>query len=620
MVTTPDELDEHGSVAPPELLEGLSEPALITTLSGRPIAANGPFRGMLNDLDGDVDGPPPRLEALADGQLHRIAFHGLKAARRGEAFSTTVSVETGGRAMDVRVASSPIRAREEVLWRFERRIMAREPSESETTFEPGADGFPTTIAAARFVGDLDGEARLVHANEAFLERVAAAAPHSQFGELFALGEENVLESAQRAPASIATRAAPDRPLECVLIGVEDDAFAIALFDPPAERRLDEDLEQGRKLQALGRMAGGVAHDFNNLLQAIMGFSDLLLARHPAGDPSNADLSQIKQNAVRASALVRQLLVFSRRQEPLRKVQALGDLLVELGDLLRRLIGTDIDLAVVHGRDVPKARFDESQLEMVVVNLAVNARDAMPEGGALRIRTERIASPPNAPGENGKLPPGEYAMIAVRDSGVGMSAEVRERIFEPFFTTKAVGKGTGLGLSTVYGVVTQSEGHIFCDSAPGEGTEFRIYLPAAVEEIEEVESPERRRRAADLTGRGVVLLVEDEDAVRAFGERALTSRGYEVVCAFDGQEALRRIVSGLKPDVVVSDVMMPNMDGPAFLRAARGHLPDTPFLFVSGYGAEEVRDALGQDRLVRFLPKPFSLKDLARAVKDAMNAA
>ena len=335
------------------------------------------------------------------------------------------------------------------------------------------------------------------------------------------------------------------------------------------------------MQAVGQLAGGIAHDFNNLLTAMIGYSDLLLQHHQPGDQSFGDIMQIKQNANRAANLVRQLLAFSRRQTLNPTVLDLTDVLAELANLVRRLIGENIDLRMVHGRDLGPVKVDQGQLEQVVINLAVNARDAMPEGGTLTVSTSNVSLTGETKMSGFEtVPPGEYVLIEVADSGVGIAEENLAKIFEPFFTTKKVGQGTGLGLSTAYGIIKQTGGFVFPESKPGDGATFRIFLPRfdigaagiAVERAADEES----RASRDLTGKGVVLLVEDEAAVRRFAARALEAKGYEVLQAESAEEALPLLDSHEGPiDLVITDVVMPGMDGPSLVTEARKRRPKLP---------------------------------------------
>jgi two-component system cell cycle sensor histidine kinase/response regulator CckA len=373
------------------------------------------------------------------------------------------------------------------------------------------------------------------------------------------------------------------------------------------------------MQAIGQLAGGVAHDFNNVLTAIIGFSDLLLANHRPTDPAFHDIMQIKQNANRAAGLVRQLLAFSRRQTLRPQVLQLGEVLSDLHMLLRRLVGETIELDVKHGRVLWLVKADINQFEQVIVNLVVNARDAMPTGGKIVVRTHNVSEAQCADFHETQLTPADYVLIEIEDEGHGIPADVLDKIFEPFFTTKEVGKGTGLGLSMVYGIVKQTGGFIFVDSAVGEGTTFRIFLPRHEPEASEVAAKlETAKPAGDLTGHGTILLVEDEEAVRAFGARALTSRGYTVLEAASGVEALEAVdKAGGKIDLIVSDVVMPEMDGPTMFGELRKRGVKCRVIFVSGYAEEAFAKNLPEGEDFGFMPKPFTLKQLIEAVKANM---
>ena len=405
-------------------------------------------------------------------------------------------------------------------------------------------------------------------------------------------------------------------------GVEEAAIVYAV-ETTEQKAMEGQMAQSQKMQAVGQLAGGIAHDFNNVLTAIIMASDLLLSNHRPSDPSFADIMNIKQNANRAASLVRQLLAFSRRQTLRPEVQNLTDVLADLRMLLARLVGTGIALKIEHGRDLWPVKVDLGQFEQVIVNLTVNARDAMPEGGTLTIRTLNVDYDASRAFGYRELTAGDYVQVAVEDSGTGIEPEVLKKIFEPFFTTKEVGKGTGLGLSMVYGIIKQTGGFIFCESEVGKGTVFRIFLPRhrpdenAVVEAEPAKAAESAR-SRDLSGSATVLLVEDEDAVRMGSVRALISRGYTVHEASSGVEALEvfEALQG-KVDIVVSDVVMPEMDGPTLLGELRKKQPDIRFIFVSGYAEDAFAKNLPADAQFGFLPKPFSLKQLATVVKEML---
>ncbi|HEY0293065.1 MAG TPA: response regulator [Hansschlegelia sp.] len=406
-------------------------------------------------------------------------------------------------------------------------------------------------------------------------------------------------------------------------GDDHEAAVVYALDTTDQRALEAKFAQSQKMTAVGQLAGGVAHDFNNVLTAIIGYSDLLLANHRPTDPSFQDIMQIKQNANRAASLVRQLLAFSRRQTLRPQVIALGDVLAELRMLLGRLVGENVKLELVHGRDLWRVKADLNQFEQVIINLVVNARDAMgEEGGAVTIRTRNVPADEVRTFGDVELARADYVLIDVEDTGPGIPPEILDKIFEPFFSTKEVGKGTGLGLSTVYGIVKQTDGYVFALSEPGKGATFRILLPRhnAVEELDEVKPAAAASGSQDMTGRGTVLLVEDEDAVRAFASRALASRGYTVVEASSGVEALERMKErGPEIELVVSDVVMPEMDGPSLLRELRKTQPHLKIIFVSGYAEDAFKKNLPDGETFAFLPKPFSLKQLVQAVKETMGS-
>ncbi len=385
--------------------------------------------------------------------------------------------------------------------------------------------------------------------------------------------------------------------------------------------IDEQAVQGQKLQAVGELAGGIAHDFNNLLTAIIGFSDLLLRRFRASDPAFKDLMNIKNNATRAAELVKQILAYSRRQTLRPALLKITDVIEEFQATMGRTLGEKVKAKVQHGRDLWFVKADEGQLFQVIMNLAVNARDAMPDGGEISITTANVSERESLALKDRGLDRGEYVMCEVRDAGTGIKPEHLEKIFDPFFSTKEVGKGTGLGLSTVFGIVKQTGGTIIVDSELGRGTSFRIYLPRYVETEQDLKALETKAEApdkiVDLTGKGTVLLVEDEEAVRSFASRALGTRGYKVLEASSGVEALEIMDrENGHVDLVVSDVVMPEMDGPTLLRHLRQRNPNIRIIFMSGYAEEAFRKNLGPDENFVFLPKPFTLKKLAETVKAA----
>lgn len=392
-----------------------------------------------------------------------------------------------------------------------------------------------------------------------------------------------------------------------------------LSDATELKTLEAQFVQSQKMQAVGQLAGGIAHDFNNLLTAINGHCDLLLMRHDVADIEYGDLMQIRQNANRAAALVRQLLAFSRKQTLRPTVIDLRDTLGELAHLLNRLLTDKVTLHIEHRAELWPVRVDERQLEQVIMNLVVNARDAMPAGGEVHIttRNERLADDLHR--DRAVILPGDYVVIDVADSGTGIPKDKLHKIFEPFYTTKPVGEGTGLGLSTAYGIIKQTGGFIFASSTPGQGATFTIYLPAHERSETMAPPPPAGRRARDLTGRGHILLVEDEEPVRAFAARALTLRGYTVVEASSGEEAIALLEDPqLRVDIMVSDVIMPGLDGPGWVRKARKLRPDAKVIFMSGYAEDAFTGGDAPDLSdASFLSKPFTLNELTEKVKSVL---
>jgi len=394
------------------------------------------------------------------------------------------------------------------------------------------------------------------------------------------------------------------------------------------KALENNVAQGQKLQAVGQLAGGIAHDFNNVLSAIIGGSELLLVNHKPTDPSFQDILDIKNNANRAAGLVRQLLAFSRRQTLRPQVLQLSDVLFDVQMMLKRLLGENVELNVKHGRDLWPIKADRSQVEQVIVNLTVNAKDAMQGDGRFDIRTRNLdAKECQREFSYPELQPADYVHIEVEDNGSGMSEEVLRQIFEPFFSTKEVGKGTGLGLASVYGIIKQTGGYIYPESTLGQGTTFNIFLPRHVPDEAEKAANEAAKQedkqeiaVRDLTGDATILLVEDEDAVRTVNARLLAKRGYTIHEASTGVEALEIMEEvGEEIDLVVSDVVMPEMNGPELLVELRKLYPDMKFIFVSGHAEDAFATSLPKEHQGRFgfLAKPFTNKDFATTIKDML---
>ena len=502
-------------------------------------------------------------------------------------------------------------------------------------------GLPLGLAMA----DRDG--RLLFANAAFMR--AAGREGGEMPtyptDLVVREDKAALSDAVRrfgygaaTSGDVAVRLAaqPEDPVSLSLAGVRglgEAAVLLGLTYTTEETRLKRQVAQATKMQAVGQLAGGVAHDFNNVLTAIIGTCDLMLLRHTPGDSDYDDIQQIRANSNRAASLTRQLLAFSRQQTLRPQVLQLPDIVSDITQMLRRLIGEKIQLQVSHDRDLGAVRADPTQVEQVIVNLVVNARDAMQEAsrkaggdgsGALMLATRRVpAADVRAMGSD-ILPIADYTALVVRDTGGGIPADILGKIWEPFFTTKEQGRGTGLGLSTVYGIVKQSGGFIFADNVPAQdglaaGARFTVYLPVHHGAVESAARP--REEITHWAGGGEILLVEDEDAVRVVAERALSRAGYQVVTASDGEEGVeavmaRRESGGAMFDLIVSDVVMPAMDGPAMARAIRAVEPNLPVLFMSGYAEEQLRREIDIENM-HFIPKPFSVSQIAGKVAGVL---
>jgi len=539
--------------------------------------------------------------------------------------------QRGGRRLPVRLFQDGAGSRDFAA------IVLRRPARAESAEAPGDDPRSSEAQFARVfnatpmaIAILDAGGRIARSNAAFARLMPEASrPDAGGGARSILSgiAERDRNALQAALTAAATRT-DSPPLDVTLTGEgersarlflsassEADGAGATLFalDTTEQRVLQDKFAQSQKMQAVGQLAGGVAHDFNNVLTAIIGFSDLLLANHRPTDPSFRDIMQIKQNANRAAGLVRQLLAFSRRQTLRPQVLQLGDVLSELRMMMRRLVGEKITVELRHGRDLWLVKADLNQFEQVVVNLIVNARDAMPDGGEIILRTRNVTPIECAAFDDNALPAAEYVAIEVEDFGHGIAPEVKDKIFEPFFTTKEVGRGTGLGLAMVYGIVKQTGGYVLCASAVGRGTTFTVLLPRHAGDAPPASAPVKA--AADLTGHGTILLVEDEEAVRAFAARALASRGYSVLQAANGLEALEIVAQNRgEIDLVVSDVVMPEMDGPTMFGELRKRGVAAKVIFVSGYAEEAFAKNLPDGEDFGFLPKPFSLKQLIEAVK------
>ncbi|MFN7056956.1 response regulator [Hyphomonas sp.] len=494
--------------------------------------------------------------------------------------------------------------------------------------DPMFDDAP--FGAVRLDGDSVDGAVILDANRALMEITSGrATPGTRFGDLFTSEEgetavTGLLVEAIDKPVALTTAGDEAKHVSVfVTLGSSGRPSVAYVIDITEQRILEKSLAQGEKMRSIGELAGKVAHDFNNVLQGVLFNHDALIKRHPVGDPSYENINSIYELTARASELVRMLMAYARVQTFRREMFNFSDFMSEYAILLRQMVDERIEVDIKHGRDVPWVKADRNQLETAILNLAVNARDAMIShrgGGTLKIRTSRATAQHAHERGFSYVEEGEYLLMEIEDSGHGIPREIRDEIFQPFFTTKEKGHGTGLGLATVFGIIKQSGGYIDVTSAVGKGTTFYIYLPALkAEEIPEpaeltklVPSPARRM---DMSGRGRILLVEDEDSVRSIAVRHLRSGGYEVDDAADGEEALEILKDKAGQfDLVISDVVMPGMDGPAMIREAKDYLGHARVIFISGYAERDIARQLDENRSVSFLPKPFTTRQLAERIK------
>ncbi len=624
---------------------------VITGEGGAVLDCNPVYRRMAGV--GENETPPPPELALAGEPSAAVLYRLSRDAAEGRSREETFHVLPG---LEIVAAVRPLPDKQAAWW-FTPRLAAStspqpilsraakaapQPSVSAPV-EPVAAAPASTAETGQNIGDLfrdapmgvafaDGQGLISDANAAMAKffGASAALAGKNFGELVDAGDR------AQVMALIAKAAAGEMGLKAIELrglrapnGEERMAELLAspmagkaivyLVDVSEQKALETKFAQSQKMQAVGQLAGGVAHDFNNLLTVIIGNCEFLLMRHQAGDPSFKEINEVHQNALRAAALVSQLLAFSRKQTMQPKVLALGEVVGELAQMLRRLVGEGITLNVERDPDLWPVHADEAQLGNAIINLVVNARDAMPSGGTVNIKTaNETVSQASALG-TAIMPAGDYVRIEVGDTGTGMSKEIQSKIFDPFFTTKPVGQGTGLGLATVYGIVKQSGGFITVDSEMGQGTCFKIYLPRRKVDAGEAAPAEAAPIVTrDVTGQDTILLVEDEEAVRSFAARALRMRGYNVLEASGGEEALE-IVKGddVKIDLIITDVVMPNMDGPTMVRHVKQLKPNLAVIFMSGYAEEAFRRNDQNSEDIHFLPKPFGLKQLAAKVKEVL---
>jgi two-component system cell cycle sensor histidine kinase/response regulator CckA len=617
-----------------DFTDSLVEPACIVRPDGRVEEANARWRS-------EVGGGARLPKTLISGSA---LYAALTAARRDGAGEATAKIGEANRTLLVaRLGENRLLVRMALDGRAAARLSG--PDVEQAALPAPASALDAFAAAAPFgAALLDGEEPfdgvVIQANSALgVMTGGAARPGVRFGDLLDLAgldeAKGRLKTRRGGPVEVRI-AGPNAAAKIahLYVTAADGRLVAFLLDVSEQKQLEMQLVQSQKMQAIGQLAGGVAHDFNNLLTAIQLRLDELLHRHPVGDPSYEGLNEIRQTGVRAADLVRKLLAFSRKQTVQRETLELGELISEFEVLLRRLLREDVKLVTDYGRNLPQVRADKSALETAVMNLAVNARDALrshgaAEGGAgvVRIRVARLTQLEAKGLGFPDAPPIGAAFIEVADNGPGIPPDVMAKIFEPFFTTKPVGEGTGLGLATVYGIVKQADGWIHVESAAGKGAAFRVFLPIYVAPALEpgAEAPPRaplkfKPAPRDLSGAGRILFVEDEDAVRVVAARLLRARGYEVIEAADGEEALELAEEWAgKIDLLISDVIMPGLDGPTLLKKARPFLGDAQVMFISGYAEAEFSDILEGEEGVTFLPKPIDIKVLAERVKQQLQA-
>lgn len=600
----------------------------ITGADGAVSDCNAAYRNMVGCAPGEAPAPPEL--ALAGEASAAVLYRLSRKAVAGEAGEEGFDLAPGLR---VATAVRPLKDGRTAWWFTPSlaAIPAGTPADGPAPVPSIAEA-PQSVPASLFA---DAPIGMALASADGVIRMSNAAFHAFFGSTVdGHALDSLIEPADQAKVHTllatalagATRPAPtevhlaghhERMGELFACRQDESHVTLYLIDISEQKALELRFAQSQKMQAVGQLAGGVAHDFNNHLTVIIGNSELLMMRHSAGDPSFNEINEIHQNALRAAALVSQLLAFSRKQTLQPKLLSLRDVLGEVAVMLRRLLREGIELKLEHGTDLWSVHADETQISNAIINLVVNARDAMPKGGTVTIRTcnETIARAVEM--GTGVMPVGEYVRIDVADTGTGISAEHLGKIFDPFFTTKPTGQGTGLGLATVYGIVKQTGGFISVSSELGKGTCFQIFLPRFTGE-----APQAVQAAmvpADVTGADTILLVEDEEAVRSFAARALRMRGYEVLEAGGGEEALDIVKKRAGTiDLLVTDVVMPNMDGPTLVRAVKRLKPDIRVIFMSGYAEEAFRRNEENASNLHFLPKPFGLKQLAAKVKEVLS--
>ncbi len=603
----------------------------VTGPDGAILDCNDVYRRMAGIGDGEAP-PPPELALAGEPSaevLYRLARHASQGSAREECFSI-------GHGIELAAAVRPLKNGNTAWWISPRLAAPEAPKSPAAVEQPKEPAIAAPASLSALLRDAPvgvalatKDGRILEANAAFNAFFGGAVQSRILPDLADAGDRagvaDVIAKAgsSQAPAEVRPAdhgAAGERLGELYASPVSGGHVILYLVDVSEQKALETKFAQSQKMQAVGQLAGGVAHDFNNLLTVIIGNSEFLLMRHQAADPSFKEINEIHQNALRAATLVGQLLAFSRKQTLQPRTLNLREVIGELALMLRRLLREGIDLNLEHGTDLWPVHADETQISNAIINLVVNARDAMPKGGTVTIRTANETVGQAAAFGTAIMPPGDYVRIEVSDTGQGIAKEHMGKIFDPFFTTKPTGQGTGLGLATVYGIVKQTGGFISVESELGKGTNFRIFLPRHNVDTAALAEPERAA-PRDITGQDTILLVEDEEAVRSFAARALKLRGYNVLEASGGEEALDLVKSHAgNIDLIITDVVMPNMDGPTLVRALKRLRPDIHVIFMSGYAEEAFRRNDEKAEELHFLPKPFGLKQLAAKVKDVLSSA
>ncbi|SEH65312.1 hybrid sensor histidine kinase/response regulator [Paracoccus alkenifer] len=601
----------------------------------RPVIAEQAGCAWIVDAQGAIRAQSPQAEQFLDmagrdaaALLSRHRASPATAAqallrRIGDGRPCNLPLQDGARLIAQRIPGTTLQ-----LWRIEMPAPAPEPPAPAVSIPETGHGYRDLPIA---ILEFEPSGRMIEANPAAEALLGPVRPGSHLGNLVdGLGRPledwiaEVHEGRDNGRAEVLqTRGEVERDLQISLVSTADAQRMVAvLTDVSALKSLEAQFTQSQKMQAIGQLAGGIAHDFNNLLTAISGHCDLLMVQRDNADPDYADLHQISENANRAAALVRQLLAFSRKQTLTPEIIDLRDSLSDLSHLLNRLVGEKTVVTVTHDPELRPIRADARQLEQVLMNLVVNGRDAMADGGEITISTENVHLESGLTLNRVNIPKGEYVRITVSDQGSGISPEILDKIFDPFFTTKKQGEGTGLGLSTAYGIVKQTGGYIFCRSILGEGTKFTLYFPAQNPRQTAVAAPGPPPLADELPGedRRTILLVEDEAPVRAFASRALRLHGYEVIEAESGERALEILDdAALAVDLFVTDVVMPGMDGPSWVREALRKREHTPVIFMSGYMETDLGSGSRAIPNAIFVAKPFSLSELAASVGGHLTA-